>query len=80
MKYYLTKATFYTTITSNKTISHLKAILQCDIIQEAKMYKLTTRWFARWAKKEHISDEMLLKSIKDLEDGLSTISLGSGAL
>jgi hypothetical protein len=42
------------------------------------MYKLTTRWFARWAKKEHISDEMLLKSIKDLEDELSSVSLGSG--
>ena len=42
------------------------------------MYKLTTRWFARWAKKEHISDEQLLKSIKDLGDKLSTVSLGSG--
>ena len=42
------------------------------------MYKLTTRWFARWAKKEHISDEMLVKSIHDLEDKLSTVSLGSG--
>ncbi len=42
------------------------------------MYKLTTRWFARWAKKVHISDEMLLKSIKDLEDGLSSVSLGGG--
>jgi len=32
---------------------------------EAKMYKLTTKWFARWAKKEHISDGMLLRSIRD---------------
>jgi hypothetical protein len=47
-------------------------------MQEVKMYKLTTRWFARWAKKEHISDEMLKKSINDLGDKLSTVSLGSG--
>ena len=42
------------------------------------MYKLTTKWFARWAKKEHISDEMLLRSIRDLENELSSVSLGSG--
>lgn len=56
----------------------MKTILQCDILQEVDMYKLTTRWFAKWAKKQNLTKPMLLKSIKDLEENLSTSNLGNG--
>ena len=42
------------------------------------MRKLKTRWFAKWAKREQISDERLLESIENLQKGLSSVDLGGG--
>ncbi|MCX6028651.1 MAG: type II toxin-antitoxin system RelE/ParE family toxin [Chloroflexi bacterium] len=41
------------------------------------MWKLITRFVKRWMRREHVIDGMLLRAIQDLEDGLSTASLGS---
>ncbi|MCK5719404.1 MAG: type II toxin-antitoxin system RelE/ParE family toxin [Thiomargarita sp.] len=41
------------------------------------MKKLSTKWFKKWSKKVNLSNQELLKSIKDLEMGLSTVDLGS---
>ena len=45
----------------------------CHILS---MRKLTTRWFRRWSRKANLSDEVLLKAISDLENGVSTANLG----
>lgn len=42
------------------------------------MLKLKSRWFNKWAKKNAISDSLLLKTIEDLSKNLGTVSLGSG--
>ncbi len=42
------------------------------------MYKLTTKWFYKWAKKQSLSEDALLKAIDDLEDNLATSALGGG--
>ncbi len=42
------------------------------------MKKLKTKWFNKWAKKQNISDDKLLKSIKDMENNLSSSNLGGG--
>jgi hypothetical protein len=41
------------------------------------MRKLVTRFVKKWMRREHITDAMLLQAIQNLEDGLSTASLGS---
>jgi hypothetical protein len=42
------------------------------------MQKLKTKWFNKWAKKQKLTDEKLLVSIKDMEKNLSTSNLGGG--
>jgi hypothetical protein len=42
------------------------------------MLKLKTRWFNKWAKKNSISDKILLNSIQDLSSNLGTVNLGTG--
>ncbi len=42
------------------------------------MKKLKTKWFAKWAKKQKVSDGRLLKAIEDLENNLSSVNLGGG--
>ena len=42
------------------------------------MNKLKTKWIAKWAKKNRISDEQLIVAIDDLENNLSSSNLGSG--
>lgn len=42
------------------------------------MYKLKTKWFHKWTKKQNIADEMLLDAMRDLRGGLSSANLGSG--
>ena len=37
-------------------------------------------WFARFAKKENISDEALCKAVKDIEKGLVDADLGGGVI
>ncbi len=41
------------------------------------MKKLTTKWFRKWSRKANLSNEILIKSISDLENGISTADLGS---
>ena len=41
------------------------------------MKKLTTKWFRKWSRKANLSNEILIKSISDLENGISTTDLGS---
>lgn len=40
--------------------------------------KLKTKWFHRWAKRNNISDRILLKTIDDLSKNLGTSNLGNG--
>ncbi len=42
------------------------------------MKRLKTKWFAKWAKKQELSNKDLLKAIDDLSDNLSSTSLGGG--
>ena len=42
------------------------------------MYKLKTKWFNKWAKKQKISNEKLLIAIEDMENNLSSVNLGGG--
>ena len=42
------------------------------------MYSLKTEWFAKWAKKQQLSDNTLLTAIEDLKQDLSSVSLGGG--
>ena len=42
------------------------------------MNKLKTKWIAKWAKKNRISDDQLIIAIDDLENNLSSSNLGSG--
>jgi len=41
------------------------------------MKRLSTKWFKKWSKKVKLTNDDLLVAISDLEDGLSTIDLGS---
>ena len=36
-----------------------------------------TKWFARFARKEHISDKMLMNAIREIEQGLTDGELGA---
>lgn len=40
------------------------------------MKKLSTKWFSKWSKKVNLSDHDLLDTIDNLEEGLSSASLG----
>ncbi len=42
------------------------------------MFKLKTKWFSKWAKKQKISDEKLLEAIRDMHNNLSSSNLGGG--
>ena len=42
------------------------------------MLKLKTKWFHKWAKKNSISDNVLLKAIDSLINNLSVADLGGG--
>jgi hypothetical protein len=42
------------------------------------MFKLKTKWFAKWAKKHRVLDETLANAIRDAENNLSTAHLGGG--
>ena len=40
------------------------------------MYKLKTKWIAKWIKRHKLSDNKLILAIEDLEDNLSSSNLG----
>jgi hypothetical protein len=42
------------------------------------MLKLKTKWFKKWAKKNSISDKILLKTTKSISDNIGTVNLGGG--
>jgi len=42
------------------------------------MLKLKTKWFNKWAKKNLVSDKILLKTIQNVINNLGTNSLGYG--
>jgi len=42
------------------------------------MLKLKTKWFNKWAKKNALSDKILLKTIENISDKLGTVNLGLG--
>ena len=42
------------------------------------MLKLKTKWFNKWAKKNTLSDKILLKTIKNISNNLGTVNLGFG--
>ena len=42
------------------------------------MLKLKTKWFNKWAKKNLVSDKILLKTIENVTNNLGTNSLGYG--
>ena len=39
-----------------------------------------TKWFARFARREHINDEILLNAIREVEQGLNDGDLGAGLI
>ena len=41
------------------------------------MLKLKTKWFNKWAKKNSLSDKILLKTISNISDKLGTVNIGS---
>jgi len=41
------------------------------------MLKLKTKWFHKWIKKNSIADKLLLQTIENLSNNLSSIDLGS---
>ena len=42
------------------------------------MLKLKTKWFNKWAKKNTLSDKILLKTINNISNNLGTVHLGFG--
>jgi len=42
------------------------------------MLKLKTKWFTKWAKKNSISDNILLKTLEDVSNNLNVVNLGGG--
>ena len=42
------------------------------------MLKLKTKWFNKWAKKNLISDDILLDTLKNIPNKLGVVDLGSG--
>ncbi len=42
------------------------------------MLKLKTKWFNKWAKKNALSDKILLKTIENISGKLGTVKLGFG--
>jgi len=42
------------------------------------MIKLKTKWFNKWAKKNLISDDILLDTLKNIPNELGVVDLGSG--
>lgn len=42
------------------------------------MLKLKTKWFNKWAKKNSLSDKILLKTIENISKNLGTVNLGQG--
>ena len=38
---------------------------------------LSTKWFKKWSKKANLQSQDLLDAVKNLEDGLSSASLGN---
>lgn len=42
------------------------------------MLKLKTKWFNKWAKKNLVSDKILLKTIENVTNNLGTSNLGYG--
>jgi hypothetical protein len=38
--------------------------------------KFKSKWFQKWAKKNHLSDSALIDSIQDLKENKSTVKLG----
>ncbi len=41
------------------------------------MFYLKNKYFTRWAKREGISDDLLVHAIKEFEEGLFEVSLGN---
>jgi hypothetical protein len=39
-----------------------------------------TKWFARFARKEHIDDKMLIAAVREIERGLNDGDLGGGLI
>jgi len=42
------------------------------------MLKLKTKWFNKWAKKNSISDNVLLKTLENISKNLNIVNLGAG--
>lgn len=42
------------------------------------MLKLKTKWFNKWAKKNALSDGILLKTLEAISNNLNVVYLGSG--
>lgn len=42
------------------------------------MLKLKTKWFNKWAKKNFITDNKLLKTLENISNNLGTVDLGGG--
>jgi hypothetical protein len=42
------------------------------------VFKLKTKWFAKWAKKHRILDAALIHAIADTQNALSAVALGGG--
>ncbi len=42
------------------------------------MLKLKTKWFNKWAKKNSVTDKILLETIKNVSNNLGTVNLGFG--
>jgi hypothetical protein len=42
------------------------------------MLKLKTKWFSKWAKKNSLSDRILLKTIENIPNNIGTVNLGQG--
>lgn len=40
--------------------------------------KLKTKWFNKWAKKNSVTDKILLKTIDNVSNNLGTVNLGFG--
>ncbi|NOX66924.1 MAG: type II toxin-antitoxin system RelE/ParE family toxin [Chlorobi bacterium] len=42
------------------------------------MLKLKTKWFNKWAKKNYLSDKILIKTIDNISNNLGIVNLGLG--
>lgn len=42
------------------------------------MIKLKTKWFNKWSKKNNISDDKLLDTLKNISKNLGVVDLGGG--